>query len=56
MAAGPALSLLLTGPSLSFPCMVVIWRTVGWQKASAYIALVVLFSTFIGMMYGGIVG
>lgn len=56
MAAGPALSLLLTGPSLSFPCMVVIWRTVGWQKASGYIALVVLFSTVIGMMYGGLVG
>jgi uncharacterized membrane protein YraQ (UPF0718 family) len=56
MAAGPALSLLLAGPSLSFPCMVVIWRTIGWQKASVYIGLVVLISTFIGMMYGGIVG
>lgn len=56
MAAGPALSLLLTGPSLSFPCMVVIWRTIGWKKASVYIALVVLISTFIGMIYGGIVG
>jgi len=56
IAAGPALSLLLTGPSLSFPCMVVIWQTVGWKKTSAYIALVVLFSTVIGMIYGGIVG
>jgi uncharacterized membrane protein YraQ (UPF0718 family) len=56
MAAGPALSLLLAGPSLSFPCMVVIWRTIGWKKASAYIALVVLFSTVTGMVYGGIVG
>ncbi|RZN42804.1 MAG: permease [Methanophagales archaeon ANME-1-THS] len=56
MAAGPALSLLLSGPSLSFPCMVVIWRTIGWQKTSGYIALVLLFSTVIGMMYGSVVG
>jgi uncharacterized membrane protein YraQ (UPF0718 family) len=56
MAAGPALALLLAGPSLSLPCMVVIWRTIGWQKASAYIALVVLISTLIGMIYGGLVG
>ncbi len=56
MAAGPALSLLLAGPSLSLPCMVVIWQTIGWKKASTYIALVVLFSTFVGMMYGGVVG
>ena len=56
MAAGPALSLLLAGPSLSFPCMVVIWRTIGWQKASIYIALVVLISTIVGVVYGGLVG
>ena len=56
MAAGPAFSLLLTGPSLSFPCMVVIWRTVGWKRASVYITLVVLISTFIGMLYGGVAG
>jgi hypothetical protein len=56
MAAGPALSLLLTGPSLSFPCMVVIWRTIGWKRASVYIALVVFISTFVGMIYGGVVG
>jgi uncharacterized membrane protein YraQ (UPF0718 family) len=56
MAAGPALSLLLAGPSLSFPCMVVIWRTIGWKKASIYIALVVLISTLVGVVYGGIVG
>ncbi|MGC9444987.1 MAG: permease [Candidatus Methanospirareceae archaeon] len=56
MAAGPALSLLLAGPSLSFPCMVVIWRTIGGKRASVYIALVVFISTFIGMLYGGLVG
>jgi uncharacterized membrane protein YraQ (UPF0718 family) len=56
MAAGPALSLLLAGPSLSLPCMVVIWRTIGGKRSSVYIALVVFISTFIGMIYGGLVG
>lgn len=56
MAAGPALALLLAGPSLSLPSMVVIWRTIGGKRASAYIVLVVLISTFIGMIYGGLVG
>jgi uncharacterized membrane protein YraQ (UPF0718 family) len=56
MAAGPALSLLLAGPSLSFPCMVVIWRTIGWKKASVYIVLVVFISTLVGMIYGGMLG
>jgi uncharacterized membrane protein YraQ (UPF0718 family) len=56
MAAGPALALLLAGPSLSLPCIVVIWRTIGGKRASAYIALVVFISTFIGMIYGGLVG
>ncbi len=32
MASGPALSLLLAGPSLSLPNMVVIWRTIGWEE------------------------
>jgi hypothetical protein len=54
MAAGPALALLLAGPSLSLPCMVVIWRTIGGKRASAYIVLVVFISTFIGMIYGGL--
>lgn len=56
MASGPALSLLLAGPSLSFPSMVVICRTIGGKKASVYIALVVCISTIIGMIYGSIVG
>lgn len=56
MAAGPALALLLAGPSLSLPSMVVIWRTIGGKRASAYITLVVLTSTVIGMIYGGLAG
>jgi len=55
MAAGPALALLLAGPSLSLPSMIVIWRIIGAKKASVYISLVVILSTLVGMLYGGIV-
>jgi uncharacterized membrane protein YraQ (UPF0718 family) len=54
-APGPALSLLLAGPSLSLPSMIVIWQVIGAKKASAYISLVVFISTFVGMIYGAIV-
>jgi uncharacterized protein len=55
-APGPALSLLLAGPSLSLPSMIVIMRVIGAKKGGVYIGLVVLVSTFIGMLYGAIVG
>ena len=54
MGAGPALSLLLAGPSLSLPNMVVIVRVMGLQKAGVYILLVVFISTLTGFLYGGI--
>ncbi len=54
-AAGPALSLLLAGPSLSLPSMIVIWRVIGAKKASVYFSLVVIISTLVGMLYGAIV-
>jgi uncharacterized membrane protein YraQ (UPF0718 family) len=54
-AAGPAMALLLAGPSLSLPNMIVIWRIVGAKKASVYISLVVILSTLVGMLYGAIV-
>jgi uncharacterized protein len=54
-APGPALSLLLAGPSLSLPSMIVIWQVIGARKASVYISLVVLISTFVGVIYGAIV-
>lgn len=53
-AAGPALSLLLAGPSLSLPSMIVITRVIGLKKGGVYIALVVLMSTLAGMIYGAI--
>jgi uncharacterized protein len=54
-AAGPALSLLLAGPSLSLPSMIVITRVIGLRKGGVYIVLVVLISTLSGMIYGAIV-
>jgi hypothetical protein len=54
-AAGPALSLLLAGPSLSLPSMIVITKVIGLKKGGVYIVLVVLISTLSGMIYGAIV-
>ncbi|MRR14114.1 permease, partial [archaeon] len=55
-AAGPALSLLLAGPSLSLPSMIVITRIIGLKKGGVYFSLVVIVSTIVGMLYGAIVG
>jgi uncharacterized membrane protein YraQ (UPF0718 family) len=55
-APGPALALLLSGPSLSLPSMIVIMRVIGPKKGGVYIGLVVLISTLVGMLYGSIVG
>lgn len=54
MGAGPTLALLLAGPSLSLPNMAVILRVMGPKKAGVYIALVVIISTMVGYLYGGI--
>jgi uncharacterized membrane protein YraQ (UPF0718 family) len=54
-APGPALALLLAGPSLSLPSMIVIWRVIGAAKAGVYIGLVIIISTLVGMLYGAIV-
>ncbi|MEO0080794.1 MAG: permease [candidate division WOR-3 bacterium] len=52
MGKGPALALLLSGPALSLPSMIVITRTIGFKKALAYILLVVILSTIVGLLYG----
>jgi uncharacterized membrane protein YraQ (UPF0718 family) len=54
-APGPALALLLAGPSLSLPSMIVIMRVIGAKKGGVYICLVVIISTLVGMLYGAIV-
>jgi uncharacterized membrane protein YraQ (UPF0718 family) len=52
MGKGPALALLLAGPALSLPSMIVIARTIGFRRAAAFIALVVGLSTVAGFIYG----
>lgn len=52
MGKGPALALLLAGPALSLPSMLVIRSIMGTTKTVVYIALVVVMATFTGMLYG----
>ena len=52
MGQGPALSLLLAGPALSLPNMLVIRSVMGTKKTFVYVCLVVIMSTFCGMVFG----
>ena len=52
MGSGPSLALLLAGPALSLPNMVVIASVIGWRKTGVYIGLVVVMATLSGVIYG----
>ncbi len=54
MGKGPALALLLAGPSLSLPNMLVIKSVIGMQKTLVYVSLVVVMATTSGIIYGSI--
>lgn len=54
MAKGPALSLLLSGPTISLPSLLVIYRIVGGKKTIAYALLVVVFATAGGYLFGAL--
>jgi len=56
MSKGPALALLLAGPSLSLPNMLVVRRVLGTKKTSVYILLVVFYSTIAGLAFGTLSG
>jgi uncharacterized protein len=56
MGKGPALTLLLAGPALSLPNMLVISSYLGPRKTGAYVALVVAMATVTGWLYGALVG
>jgi len=56
MGPGPALALLLAGPALSLPNMLVIRSVLGTRKTAAYIVFVVVLSTVAGMVYGRLHG
>jgi uncharacterized protein len=52
MGKGPALALLLAGPALSLPNMLVIRNVMGTKKTMVFVALVVTMATISGMVYG----
>lgn len=54
MGKGPALALLLAGPSLSLPNMLVIRGVMGTQKTVVYIVIVVVLSTIAGLIFGSL--
>ncbi len=56
MGKGPALALLLAGPSLSLPNMLVVSGVMGWRKTAAYVSLVIVLSTISGYVYGNFIG
>ena len=56
MGKGPALALLLAGPALSLPNLLVIRGVLGTRKTLTYAGLVVVLSTVAGVIYGGIAG
>jgi len=52
MGKGPALALLLAGPALSLPSMLVLRSIMGTKKMLTYVALVVVMATFTGYIFG----
>jgi len=56
MGQGPALALLLAGPALSLPNMLVIGSVMGVKKTAVFCTIIVIMSTIAGIIYGAMVG
>ena len=56
MGKGPALALLLAGPALSLPNMLVIGGIMGVRKTAVFCGIIVIMSTIAGMIYGSFAG
>ena len=56
MGKGPALALLLAGPALSLPSMLVLHSIIGFKKTAVYVSLVVAMATISGMIFGSLFG
>jgi hypothetical protein len=54
MGKGPALALLLAGPALSLPSMIVIRSVMGTKKTLVFVGLVIVLSTIAGLIYGAL--
>lgn len=52
MGKGPALALLLAGPALSLPSMLVLCGIFGWKKTVTFVTLVVIMATLSGVIFG----
>ena len=55
MGKGPALALLLAGPALSLPNMLVIRSVMGTKKTVVFVCLVVVMATISGLLFGAFV-
>jgi uncharacterized protein len=55
MGKGPALALLLAGPALSLPNMLVIGSVMGLKKTVVFCAIIIVMSTVAGMLYGTLI-
>ena len=55
MGRGPALAMLLAGPAVSLPNMIVIARVMGAKKTGIYILMVILAATVSGLIFGSLV-
>jgi uncharacterized membrane protein YraQ (UPF0718 family) len=56
MGKGPALALLLAGPALSLPNLIVIGSVMGLKKTASFGIIIVLLSTAAGLFYGTLIG
>jgi uncharacterized membrane protein YraQ (UPF0718 family) len=56
MGKGPALALLLAGPALSLPSMLVLRSIMGTRKTAVYVCLVIVMATISGMIFGAVWG
>jgi len=56
MGKGPALALLLAGPALSLPNMLVIGSIMGIKKTATFCGIIVIMSTIAGLIYGSFAG
>jgi uncharacterized membrane protein YraQ (UPF0718 family) len=54
MGKGPALALLLAGPALSLPNMLVIRSVMGTKKTIIFVSLVIMMATVSGLVYGSL--
>jgi len=54
MGKGPALALLLAGPALSLPSMLVLRSLIGTLKTAVFVILVIVMATLCGLIYGAI--